>query len=121
MAKKILIVDDDESILGACEMTLNDAGYDVKTVDGDGAVVVQNTQTYKPDLIFIDLILSGSDGGSVVKELKNTKETKKIPVLLISSYANLGEVAQRSGADGYLAKPFEVRDLMRAIETYITK
>jgi len=117
--KRILIVDDDESILGACELTLLDAGYEVATIEGDGNVVQRSVQTKLPDLILLDLMLKNLDGKTIAKALKSDSSTRQIPIILISGYPGSQQAAYESGVNGYLEKPFSVDDLMKMVRTYV--
>src|SRR6266576_2072524 len=106
----IVIVDDDLAILEAMKMILELYHFDVETI-ADGEVITR-LASIQPKLLFLDICMSGVDGGDICKSLKTTEATKDIPVIMISASYNLLEVTQDSGADDYLAKPFELHDLL---------
>jgi CheY-like chemotaxis protein len=114
---RIVIVDDDPAILEAMKMILELYNYDVETIaDGE---VISRLASLQPKLLFLDICMSGVDGGDICKSLKTTEATKDIPVVMISASYNLREVVQSSGADDFLAKPFELHDLLSKVNKYL--
>ena len=117
--KKVLIADDDPAILEAMTLILEDAGYDVKTtVNGH---TEKFAQEYLPDVILLDIWMSGMDGRNICKSLKAKKLTKHIPVIMISANKDTEKIAKEAGADGFLAKPFDMKDLLSTVATYTSK
>jgi two-component system alkaline phosphatase synthesis response regulator PhoP len=118
MTKKILIVDDDEAILEAVRIAIESEGYNVKTlVDGDK--IDQVVRSFKPDLILLDLLLSGRNGSEITQELKSYPDIKNIPVVIISAHPAAKTTAFAGGADDFLAKPFDLDDLFNIIEFHL--
>lgn len=116
--KKILIADDDSDILESLKMMLEMVGYDVKTT-----LRAENIATmfrFRPDLLLLDIRLSGKDGREVCRDIKRKKETKKIPVIMISANNDVAKSAKDSGADDFIAKPFEVKDLLNKVKKHIS-
>lgn len=114
---KIVIVDDDPAILEAMKMILELYNYDVETIaDGD---LMSKLVSLQPKLLFLDICMSGVDGGDICKNLKMSDATKDIPVIMISASYNLKEVTKDSGADDFLAKPFELHDLLSKVNKYL--
>lgn len=112
-AKKIMIADDDPGIVDAIEMLLEFEGYEVSsTVDGS---TVLDMKDELPDLLLLDIWMSGEDGRDICKKLKNESLTKNIPVIMISASRDIKESAMESGADDFLAKPFEMNELLKKI------
>ncbi len=114
---KILIADDDPSILEAMKMMLEMFDFNVETI-GDGRVISQ-LATIKPKLLFLDICMSGVDGRDVCKSLKANDATKDIAVVMISASCDLINSVKESGADDYLAKPFEMNDLLSKVHKYL--
>ncbi len=113
----IVIVDDDIAILEAMKMVLEFYNYRVETIaDGE---VMPKLASLQPKLLFLDVCMSGVDGGDICRSLKMTEETKDIPVVMISASYDLRQVMQESGADDCLAKPFEIHDLLSKINKYL--
>lgn len=117
--KKIMIVDDDEGILDALSMMLQYKGYAVSTCK-NGNTILDMQQNF-PDLLLLDIWMSGIDGRDVCKQLKQKASTKMIPIIMISASKDIEKSAIDSGADSFLAKPFEMNDLIKKIEFYIDK
>ncbi|MBK0378312.1 response regulator transcription factor [Mucilaginibacter segetis] len=112
--KKIMIADDDPGIVDAVEMLLEFEGYQVtSTVDGS---TVLDMKEELPDLLLLDIWMSGEDGRDICKKLKNEKTTMNIPVIMISASRDIQESAMAAGADDFLAKPFEMDELLQKIE-----
>jgi DNA-binding response OmpR family regulator len=113
----IVVADDDPSILEAMKMILEIHNYNVITI-GDGEVLAK-LAVIQPKLLFLDICMSGVDGRDICKSLKTTDATKDIPVVMISASCDLEEVVKGTGADDYLAKPFELRDLISKVNKYL--
>jgi DNA-binding response OmpR family regulator len=116
--KRMLIIDDDADILEALEALLDLEGYSVK-ISTKPEVVDKIVSTDQPDMIIMDVMLSGKDGRAVVKKLKEQQTTKNIPVLMISAHPNVKNSSLKAGADAFLAKPFETSDLVSKVNHLI--
>ena len=115
--KNLLVVDDEEDILEFLKVILEDEGYFVVTTDkGDYLERLQDTL---PDLILLDLLLSGKDGREIVAYLKTQENTKHIPVIMFSAHPNAQAMTKNAGADDFVAKPFEIDLLLSKIAKYL--
>lgn len=108
---KILIVDDEPNIVVSLEFLLAQEGYEV-TVARDGVEALEHAETFRPNLVLLDIMLPGLDGFEVCRQLRALEPVPKI-VLLTAR----GRSADRLrgldlGADLYVTKPFSTRDLM---------
>ena len=113
----IVIVDDDPAILEAMKMILELYNYQVETIaDGD---VIPKLALMQPKLLFLDICMSGVNGTDICKSLKSSEATKDIPVIMISASYNIHDCMQNAGADDFLAKPFELRDLLTKVNKYL--
>lgn len=112
--KKILICDDDEAILEALQIVIEQEGF-VAEVLSEGKEVAKWSLENKPDLILLDMLLSGVNGQDVVKQLKKNVELKNIPVIMFSAHPSAARMAKDSGADAFVAKPFDIKELIRVI------
>ena len=114
--KKILVADDDTAILHVMTLMLEDDGYEVtSTLDGE---TVQKVQNELPDLVLLDIWMSGIDGREICKQLKSQKNTKHIPIIMISANKDTRDIAKKAGADDFVAKPFEMQELLAKVEKY---
>ena len=117
--KKIFIADDDVDILQIIEMMLQTRGYKVETSINAGDIF-NYAETELPDLILLDIWMSGIDGREICTKLKNSTLTKNIPVLFVSANSSIEEIAKKFNADGFIAKPFEMDYLLEKIDSFVT-
>lgn len=116
--KHILVVDDDPDILVFLQVILEDEGYSVVTSE-KGEYLEQLHNGGLPDLIVLDMLLSGKDGREIVKYLKRNPETSQIPVIMISAHPNAEKEARQAGADDFLGKPFNIEKLLAKIARFL--
>ncbi len=121
MNNKILIVDDDEGILEAISVMLQMEGYEVFIATRNGPPLYKMIRENKPNLILLDILLSGVDGRDVCKELKKNPISKDIPVIMVSAHFNAGINFHEYGAQAFLAKPFDINELLVNIQAYTAK
>lgn len=120
--QNILVVDDDPDILDAVRYTLEDAGYTVTVTEkAEYAENLHDKNGGLPALIILDVLLSGKDGRTICKKLKNQVETKHIPIIMISAYPDAEKSIKEVGANDFLAKPFEIADLLSTVRKYMEK
>jgi CheY-like chemotaxis protein len=116
VAKKILVADDDPAIVDALQLMLEAEGYAVvTTVNGQTA---HEVLTHMPDLVLLDIWMSGQDGREIARYLKGQEVTHHIPIVMISANRDTGDLASACGADGFLAKPFEMDDLLTIVAAH---
>ena len=115
--KKILIADDDKGIIEMMTIMLEFEGYEVETVI-DGSKVLQ-LRGQLPDLLLLDIWMSGTDGRDLCRQLKQNIETQSLPVLLVSASKDNEASALAAGANGFIAKPFEMDDLLEQIKQHL--
>ena len=113
--KTVLIIDDNEDIVAMLKAMLSMKGYNV-FIKRDIIDLEDSVKEAIPDLIVMDMLLSGADGRKICKSFKNDTRFASIPVLMISAYPNAKEECLYAGADMFLGKPFDVRDFFEAVE-----
>ena len=109
MGRNILVVEDDRNICDLIHMYLVKEGFDVR-IAGDGGKAIEEFQKQVPDLILLDIMLPVMDGWSVCAKIR---ETSKVPIIMLTAK---GEVFDRiqgleMGADDYVVKPFEMKEI----------
>ena len=119
MKKRILLADDDSGILDALTMVLEDAEYSVTATDT--GKTVRKLQKPFPDIILLDIWMSGENGCDICVYLKQQETTKHIPIIMISASRNADTMAREAGADGFLAKPFDMDTLLETVRKYLKK
>ena len=113
---KILVVDDDTKIQMVVRIMLQKKGYDVKCVSS-GLEAFQEIPEFKPDLIMLDVMMPGMGGYEVCRKLKSSESTKTIPVIMLTALG-MGEDFEKAienGADWYIVKPFNSRQLLSRV------
>ena len=113
---KILVVDDDLKIQMVIRIMLEKSGYEVKCVSS-GLEAFQELDSYNPDLIMLDVMMPGMDGYEVCRKIKSNEKTKEIPVIMLTALG-MGEdfeKALENGADWYIVKPFNSRQLLSRV------
>lgn len=122
MAKKVLVIEDDDQIARVYLIKFKQAGIDVvSAVDGEEGLKKMTDE--KPDLVFLDLMLPGKDGFWVLEEKSKLPDLKKIPVLVLS---NLGQEQDRKralglGATDYLVKAdLSIKEVMDEAKKYLS-
>lgn len=114
----ILIIDDEPDILEFLQVILEEEGYKVATSQ-KAEFLEQLHNGGLPRLILLDVLLSGKDGREIVKYLKSQDETRAIPVIMFSAHPSAEETARAAGADDFLAKPFDIDDLLAKITHFL--
>jgi CheY-like chemotaxis protein len=114
--KKIMVADDDADILEVMNLILNMKGYDVKT-ETNGEKLLEMKEDI-PDLLLLDIWMSGMDGRDICKKLKTRQETRDLPVVMLSANIDIEKISMDCGATDYLPKPFDINELVGMIEKY---
>lgn len=115
--KTILVVDDDAGIVEVTDIILKRLQYTVVTDDGHEAE--RKVREHTPDLVLLDLKLSGLDGRDICKRLKKNPETRSIPVIIMAADIKTREKAEEAGADGYIYKPFDIEKLEELVKRFL--
>jgi CheY-like chemotaxis protein len=116
--KTLLVVDDEQDILEFLKVILEEEGYTAVTTD-KGDYLEKLKHGGLPDLILLDMLLSGKDGREIVKYLKRQEKTRHIPVIMFSAHPSAKESALQAGADDFVSKPFEIELLLNKIAQYL--
>lgn len=112
--KKILIADDDPAILEVLTLFLEGVGYEVETTSE--GLTTQAFEHGYPDMLLLDIWMSGWNGRDICRSLKSQEETRHLPILLISANRETERIALEAGADDFIAKPFDLDKLLGKIE-----
>ena len=117
--KKILVVDDDEEITAMLPPFLDAYGYEAYAAT-DAVSMQQQLAVHAIDLIVLDVVLPGCDGFSLMREIR---QKSPLPIIMLSARTNVYDrvVGLESGADDYVAKPFEPRELVARIQSVLRR
>lgn len=120
--KTILVVDDEESIMELLVFNLQKEGYNTLQAY-DGVTAVEMAINEKPDLILLDVMIPKLDGISVCKKIRYALNISNIPILMISAKDTESDkiVGLEMGADDYITKPFQIREVMARIKANLRK
>jgi DNA-binding response OmpR family regulator len=118
---KLLVIDDDKDLLEVTKSLLTRKGFEVETNDNwDDAL--HQLESFEPQLILLDVFLNGIDGLDICKKLKSMPNTCHIPILIFSAYPSIAErVIYEYGADDFIAKPFEVNELVTKVHSVLSQ
>ena len=119
MAKTILIVEDDPNISELVQMYLEKEGYHTK-IAADGGQGVALFRQVRPDLVLLDIMLPVMDGWSVLRTIRQDSQT---PVIMLTAKGDVGDriTGLEMGADDYIVKPFEMKELMARINAVLRR
>ena len=120
MKKKILVVEDEESLLKLESILLTSKGYEVHGV-GDGEAALEAVEKIHPDLVLLDIMLPEIDGFEVCRRIKSNEATKDIPVVMLTAKKGREDMArgEQVGADWYITKPFKSAMVIETIQRFI--
>ena len=119
--KKILLVDDEESITRTLKLFLDRrGGYEVRT-ENRGSQAIQVARDFRPDLIVLDIVMPDADGGAIAQDLGEDPELKSVPIVFLSALIKENEIGGQGvvigdGGHTYLAKPVEPDALIGHIQ-----
>ncbi len=120
MAEKILVVEDDPSLLRGVMDNLKFAGYSVVSAEtGDSAI--EKALSEKPDLMLLDIMLPKVNGYEVCRYLR--EEGMEFPILMLTAKGEVSDkvLGLRIGADDYITKPFDIRELLARVEAFLRR
>ncbi|MEO6220045.1 MAG: response regulator, partial [Ginsengibacter sp.] len=118
---KVLIVDDDKDLLEVTAALLTRKGFVVEaSVNWENGF--EKIKEFEPQVILLDVFLSGIDGLDICRQLKASPFTSHIPILIFSAYPRIAEaVIYEYGADDFIEKPFEVNDLVVKMHSVLSQ
>ena len=118
--KKILIVEDEASLLKLVSILLTSKGYDVEG-ELNGQSALESVANFKPDLVLLDIMLPEIDGFEVCQRIKDNPATKDIPVIMLTAKKSREDMAraEQVGADWYITKPFKSAMVIETIQRFL--
>ena len=119
---KILVADDEESIVKLLDLTLTASGFSVfKTYSGHEAI--ETVAREHPDLVFLDISMPGMNGYEACEMLRKSPENGSLPIVMLTGKGGDSDIVQalEHGADGYVIKPFVEKELLNTIESLLGK
>ena len=119
MAVSVLIVEDDRNIAELLQLYLEKEGYAVITAE-DGGKGLEKFRTIKPDLVLLDVMMPVMDGWSVCKAIRAESQ---VPIIMLTAKGETDDKVSglKSGADDYITKPFEMKEVLARIEAVLRR
>lgn len=121
-AKKILVVDDEESLRELAKAILEPENFEIITAS-DGAECLEKLKTLKPDLILLDMMMPGMSGRETCEKIRENPKTKglKVIFLTVAKFSEAGkDILKKMNVSDYITKPFENADLVRRIKKVLS-
>ena len=115
---KILLVDDDPDVRTVMGVMLSKEGYDVQTAS-KREEALEILEKWKPAVILLDVLLSGTDGRELCREIKSNEETRHIPVIMLSGHPGAAQQFENYGANDFIAKPIQSASLLKKLSLQI--
>ena len=118
--KKILIADDNENIREALTYLLEDEGYNL-VLAKDGADTLKKVKEFRPDILFLDIMMPEMNGYEICQVVKNDAELKKTYVIMLTAKGQVAEQerGKEVGADEYIVKPFSPMEILNKIKNIL--
>lgn len=118
MEQCILIYEDDRDLLELCRIILTGPGRTIKTFNRCENIV-SDVERFHPDLILMDLWIPEIGGKRAIELVKEDKDNDHIAVILFSANAEIEQICDDLGADGYLRKPFDLMNFKKTVESHL--
>jgi DNA-binding response OmpR family regulator len=117
---RILVIDDDPDIGIMIKMMLEYKGYNVSVATRADLVdeMIDNDQF---DLVIMDMLLSGTNGIDICRQMKQNPKTADLPVMMISAHPNAKEICMQAGADEFISKPFDMQEILSKIQYLVNQ
>jgi CheY-like chemotaxis protein len=113
--KKIMVCDDDQGILDVIQMLLETENFTVFT-EIHSPNLISNIKSNSPDLLLLDLWMPFMTGDEVLKSIRLSEDIKDLPVIVLSASVDGSDIAEDAGANAFIAKPFDMNDLIYKVK-----
>lgn len=122
MAKKVLIVDDEENIVISIEFLIDQAGYEVE-IARDGEEALSKVKSFMPDLILLDVMMPKINGFEVCRRIRENQLFDPVKIIMLTAKGREVEVAKglALGANSYIIKPFSTKELMAEVNHILSQ
>lgn len=119
MARNILVVEDDRNISDLIRMYMEKEGFEVRSAY-DGGKAIEEFEKQAPDLVLLDIMLPVMDGWAVCRKIR---ETSKVPIIMLTAKGETEDKVSglEMGADDYIVKPFEVKELLARVHAVLRR
>lgn len=118
MKRKILAIENDHGVRDLIHTVLSEAGYHI-TLIGTDDDIFEEIKIFEPDAILLDVVRTTEKGTEICRAIRESEVTGHIPVIVLSTNANVAETIKEICADEVIPKPFDVDKLLEVIETQL--
>lgn len=118
MAKRILVLDDDQDLLEIVYETLTYEDFEVQSTS-QSETVISLAETFIPDLVILDFRVNGVNGGEMCMQIKSHPRFKNTPVIIYSAYINHDSELLAYGCDAIITKPFDLTELVEKVNSLL--
>jgi DNA-binding response OmpR family regulator len=118
MAKRILVLDDNQDILDIVHEILTYEDFEVQSTLR-GNAVISLAETFEPDLVILDYRVAGLNGGEICMQIKSHPRFKEVPVIIYSAYINDHSELFAYGCDAIINKPFDLTELVEKVNSLL--
>ena len=115
---KVLIIDDDPDIRILMDALMKQQGYEVQTA-AHREEAMGKLEAFQPSVIFLDVLLSGSDGREFCQEIKSNSDMQHIPVIMFSAHPGAADNIESYGADDFITKPINTEALLQKMNRFV--
>jgi DNA-binding response OmpR family regulator len=118
--KKVLIVDDESSMVSVLQRHVSNAGYEYISAS-NGQEALDKIEREEPELVLLDLVMPGMNGFETCRRIRENEKTKKLPVLIITALRSQSDsaAATASGANEFIVKPIDGADLAKRLRYHL--
>ncbi len=117
--KRIMVVDDEVHFTQLLKLTLEEGFHYTVLVENDSCRAVDAAKQFHPDLVLMDVMMPGVDGGALAAQFRTDLQLRKVPIVFVTAAVKRQEVRARQGQIGglpFLAKPVDLEELLRCLE-----
>jgi DNA-binding response OmpR family regulator len=117
---KVLIIDDDPDVRTVMNVLMTKQGYEVETAFSREDAL-SKLEIFQPSVILLDVLLSGTDGRELCREIKQNEEKKFVPVIMVSAHPGAAENIASYGADDFISKPINTQLLLEKLDRVVNE
>jgi DNA-binding response OmpR family regulator len=115
---KVLIIDDDPDVRTVMDILMTKQGYEVETAFSREDAL-SKLEVFQPSVILLDVLLSGTDGRELCREIKLNEDFKSVPVIMVSAHPGAAENINNYGADDFISKPINTQVLLEKLDKLV--
>jgi two-component system phosphate regulon response regulator PhoB len=115
LAKRVLVVEDERDVADLVVDVLDLEGYESRIASGETALV--EAVEFRPNVVLLDLMMPGIDGFEVARQLHARDDTRSLPIVVMTAMHDAPGRAREVGAQGVIAKPFDIVELIRVVQS----